>query len=148
MGDGRGDWQTADCSSAGLLPPAGAHPETVIRVFGVRTVRWRGIFAVHTWIVVKEKDAPSYSRYDYTGAGRADPDERLRAPTVVGSARRRRQSSPSTECEPIVLAALNGIMWQSGMPRLHNVNGFSAGFILGVLGTYLAAWLYGYRRVV
>lgn len=47
----------------------------------------------------------------------------------------------------IVLAALNGILWQSGTPRLHNVNIFSAGFVLGVLGTYLAAWLYGYRRV-
>jgi hypothetical protein len=43
----------------------------------------------------------------------------------------------------IVLAALNGIMWQSGIARLPNVNVFSAGFILGVLGTYIAAWLYG-----
>jgi hypothetical protein len=32
-------------------------------------VRWRSIFAAHTWIVVKEKDAPSYSRYDYTAWG-------------------------------------------------------------------------------
>jgi hypothetical protein len=69
IGDGRGNWQTADRSSAGLLPPAGGHPEAVIRVFAARTVRWRGIFAVHTWIVVKEKDAPSYSRYDYTAWG-------------------------------------------------------------------------------
>ena len=69
VGDGRGNWQTADRSSAGLLPPADAHPEAVIRVFGARTVRWRGIFAVHTWIVVKEKGAPTYSRYDYTAWG-------------------------------------------------------------------------------
>ena len=69
IGDGRGNWQTADRSSAGLLPPAVAHPEAVIRVFGARTVRWRGIFAVHTWIVVKEKGAPTYSRYDYTAWG-------------------------------------------------------------------------------
>ncbi len=47
----------------------------------------------------------------------------------------------------IVLAALNGIIWQLGLPRLHNVNVFSAGFTLGVLGTYIAAWVYGYRRV-
>ena len=67
--DARGNWQTADRSSAGLLPSASAHPEAVIRVFAARTVRWRGIFAVHTWIVVKERDAPSYSRYDYTAWG-------------------------------------------------------------------------------
>jgi hypothetical protein len=41
----------------------------VIRVFGARTVRWRSVFAVHTWIVVKEKGAPGYSRYDYTAWG-------------------------------------------------------------------------------
>jgi hypothetical protein len=34
----------------------------------------------------------------------------------------------------IVLAVLNGIAWQAGMPRLHSLNVFSAGFALGVLG--------------
>jgi hypothetical protein len=46
----------------------------------------------------------------------------------------------------IVLAVLNAVAWQTGMPRLHNANVFSVGFVLGVFGTYLAAWLYGYRR--
>lgn len=69
LGDGRGNWQTADRSSAGLLPSASDRPEPVIRVFGARTVRWRSIFAVHTWIVVKDKNAPAYTRYDYTAWG-------------------------------------------------------------------------------
>jgi hypothetical protein len=47
----------------------------------------------------------------------------------------------------IVLAVLNGIVWQAGMPQLHDLNVLSAGFALGVLGTYIAAWLYGYRRI-
>ena len=47
----------------------------------------------------------------------------------------------------IVLAALNGITWLVGMPWLHDLNVFSAGFVLGMLGMYIAAWLYGYRRV-
>ena len=47
----------------------------------------------------------------------------------------------------IVLAALNLIAWQAGMLRLHGLNVFSAGFVLGVLGTSIAAWLYGYRRI-
>ena len=47
----------------------------------------------------------------------------------------------------IVLAVLNGIAWQAGTSRLHGLNVFSAGFVLGMLGTSLAAFLYGYRRV-
>jgi hypothetical protein len=46
----------------------------------------------------------------------------------------------------IVLAIINGIAWQAGTPRLHSLNVFSAGFVLGVLGTCIAAFLYGYRR--
>jgi hypothetical protein len=69
LGDRRGNWQTADRSSAGLLPKPSDHPEALIRVYAARTVRWRGIFAVHTWIVVKERGAPRYSRYDYTAWG-------------------------------------------------------------------------------
>jgi hypothetical protein len=47
----------------------------------------------------------------------------------------------------IVLAVINGMAWHVGTLRLHNLNVFSAGFALGVLGTYIAASLYGYRRV-
>ena len=68
-GDGRGNWQTADRSSAGILPLPATHPEALIRVFAARTVRWRSIFAVHTWIVIKEQGAATYSRYDYTAWG-------------------------------------------------------------------------------
>jgi hypothetical protein len=69
LGDRRADWQIADRSSAGLLPQPAAHPDALVRVYGARTVRWRGIFAVHTWIVVKERNAPRYTRYDYTAWG-------------------------------------------------------------------------------
>ncbi len=47
----------------------------------------------------------------------------------------------------IVLAVLNGIAWQAGMPWLHSLNVFSAGFVLGVLGTYISAFVNGYRRI-
>lgn len=69
LGDRSVDWQMADRSSAGLLPPAAAHPEALVRVFAARTVRWRGIFAVHSWIVVKPANASRYTRYDYTAWG-------------------------------------------------------------------------------
>ena len=47
----------------------------------------------------------------------------------------------------IVLAVLNGIAWEAGASRLHGLNVFSVGFVLGVLGTSIAASVYGYRRV-
>jgi len=95
LGDARGNWQTADRSSAGLLPNASAHPDALIRVYAARTVRWRGIFAVHTWIVLKERGAPRYSRYDYTAWG--DPIRVDGLPrTDDGSALCPNPSSPST----------------------------------------------------
>ena len=63
------NWQIADRSSAGLLPPAVAKPEAAVRIYAARTVRWRGIFAVHSWIVFKDKNAATYTRYDYTAWG-------------------------------------------------------------------------------
>ena len=69
LGDRSVDWQAADRSSAGLLPPAAGHPGALVRVYAARTVRWRGIFAVHSWIVIKERNAPRYTRYDYTAWG-------------------------------------------------------------------------------
>jgi hypothetical protein len=69
LGDRSIQWQTADRSSAGLLPSPAEHPEAMVRIFAARTVRWRGIFAVHSWVVVKERNEPGYTRYDYTAWG-------------------------------------------------------------------------------
>jgi hypothetical protein len=64
------DWRTARWSSAGILPGAASDPEARIVVFAARTAGWRGIFAVHTWIVVKGAGADEYTRYEVTGFGR------------------------------------------------------------------------------
>lgn len=63
------DWSASGRASAGLLPPPDAAPGAVIRVYAARTVRWRGIFATHTWLVVKEAGAARYDRFDYTAWG-------------------------------------------------------------------------------
>lgn len=65
-GDG---WWTADRSSVGMLPVPDASQPAMVRVLAARTVRWRGIFAVHSWIVVKDAGADRYRRYDYTAWG-------------------------------------------------------------------------------
>jgi hypothetical protein len=66
---GHTNWRSADRSSTALLVPANVNPEAVVRVFSARTVSWRGIFATHSWIVIKDKDARAYRRYDYTAWG-------------------------------------------------------------------------------
>jgi hypothetical protein len=55
-----------DWSSAGLLPAAAASEPAAIYVFAGRVARARGIFAHHHWVVVKERGAPRYQRYDVT----------------------------------------------------------------------------------
>ena len=63
------DWRGADRASTGLLPPAAAHPDAAVRVFAAPTVSWRGIVAVHSWVVVKDAGARAYDRYDLTAWG-------------------------------------------------------------------------------
>ncbi len=63
-------WYAADWSSARLLPPPAAKPEAMVHVYAARTGRWKGIFAHHSWIVVKERGAPHYSRFDMVAWGR------------------------------------------------------------------------------
>lgn len=46
----------------------------------------------------------------------------------------------------VVLAILNGTVWFVGAPWRHRLGVFSAGFALGMLGMYIAAQLYGYKR--
>jgi Protein of unknown function (DUF3750) len=75
-------WSAADWSSAGLLGSAEETPQAVVRVYAARTARWRGIFAVHTWLVVKRAGALRYARYEVVGWGDPvrqnafDPDAR------------------------------------------------------------------------
>lgn len=86
-------WSEADWSSAHLLPAARAKPEALVHVYAARTGRWKGIFAHHSWIVVKERGASSYTRYDKVAWGRPvkidgwAPDARWygHRPYLVGS---------------------------------------------------------------
>ena len=89
------DWRRADWASAKLLPAASIEPEATVHIFAARVGRWRGIFAHHSWIVVKEANASAYTRFDVVGWGTPvrvngwAPDGRWfgHAPTVVADLR-------------------------------------------------------------
>jgi Protein of unknown function (DUF3750) len=61
------NWATADWSSAGLLPAAQAEQGASVTVFAAPTGRWKGVFAVHCWIVLKDAGGAKYTRYDVAG---------------------------------------------------------------------------------
>ena len=104
-----GDWRTADRTSAGLLPPLST-PAALVRVFCAPTVRWRSIFAVHCWIVLKPQGAAAYTRFDYTAWGDPvrrngfEPDGRWfgRAPAMVFAA----DGEAAGAMIPVMLAAV------------------------------------------
>lgn len=62
-------WAQADWSSAGVLPDAARVSEPVVHVLAGRTGRWKGIFAHHTWIVIKARNARTYTRFEVVGWG-------------------------------------------------------------------------------
>jgi hypothetical protein len=73
------DYRTADWSSTGSLPRATAAPEARVLILSGRTGGWKGVFAVHSWIVLKPENATQWQRYDVVGWG--EPlRENFRAP--------------------------------------------------------------------
>jgi hypothetical protein len=71
-------WSSARWDSAGLAPDPASHPDPVVQVYAARTWGWRGIFAVHTWIVMKREGAAAYERYDVVRWGLASDGSSVR----------------------------------------------------------------------
>ena len=62
-------WAEASWSGSGILPTAASAPDAAVYVLAGRTGAWKGIFAHHSWIVVKAKGAARYTRYEVVGWG-------------------------------------------------------------------------------
>jgi hypothetical protein len=116
-GSGTG-WRTADRSSVGALPDPVRHQGAVVRIFSAQTVRWRGIFASHSWIVFKPDGASTYSRYDYTAWGELpirrngfEPDGRWfgHVPATVFAA----DGDPATQLLPKIETAIAQYTWRN-----------------------------------
>jgi hypothetical protein len=110
MSQGReASFARVDWSSAGVLPPATTNQAASIHIFAGRVARNRGIFAHHHWIVLKERGARRYSRYDVTRwAGLREngwaPDGRWfgDTPVLVGKL----EGEAAEQAMPHVLAAI------------------------------------------
>ncbi len=62
-----GDWRSASREPVGIAPDPADTPEPVIQVYGARAFHWRGVFAVHTWISVKRRDAREFTTFEVIG---------------------------------------------------------------------------------
>jgi hypothetical protein len=65
----RGNWAELSREPSGQAPDPTSTPEAVVQIYAARTVGWRGLLAVHTWIAVKQSGAASYTRYEVIGWG-------------------------------------------------------------------------------
>ena len=68
-GDAPRSWRDADWSSTGMLQPATADSAARVVVFTGAAGAWKGVFAVHSWIVFKRENAARWTRYDVVGWG-------------------------------------------------------------------------------
>jgi hypothetical protein len=62
-------WHQADWSSTGTLPAAAQYRPARVLVLSGRTGSWKGVFSVHTWIVLKREGETRWRRYDVVGWG-------------------------------------------------------------------------------
>jgi hypothetical protein len=62
-------WSTLPHGPTGQAPDPATTPEAVVQVYAARALGWRGVFAVHPWVVVKSREATAYRRYEVIGWG-------------------------------------------------------------------------------
>lgn len=106
-----GDWRTADRSSSGLAPKPEVEQRAIVQVYAARAVRWRGVFAVHSWIATKEARADHYTTYHVMGF-------RIKR---TGSAIVVDKDIPDRKwfgAEPILVAELVGDKAQKAIPKI------------------------------
>lgn len=109
-------WNRADWSSTGSLPAARSNPQAMVRIYAARSGRWKSIFAVHHWIVVKPAGG-EYSRYEVVGWGTPvrrnnyPPDARWYSndPKVVHEVR----GAAAEHLIPLITNAVADYQWQA-----------------------------------
>jgi hypothetical protein len=69
VGDAPRSYRDADWSSTGTLPPASQEKDARVLVMTGTAGAWKGVFAVHSWIVLKRENADAWTRYDVVGWG-------------------------------------------------------------------------------
>src|SRR6478609_8530497 len=69
MDNGPRSWRDADWSSTGMLPAAADCTPARVIIFTGKAGAWKGIFSVHSWVVLKRANEKRWTRYDVVGWG-------------------------------------------------------------------------------
>ncbi len=69
VGNDPRSWRDADWSSTGMLPPARDFTPARVVIFTGTAGAWKGVFSVHSWIVLKRANESRWTRYDVVGWG-------------------------------------------------------------------------------
>src|SRR6478672_3007210 len=69
VGNDPRSWRDADWSSTGMLPAAASFAPARVVIFTGTAGAWKGVFSVHSWIVLKRADEKRWTRYDVVGWG-------------------------------------------------------------------------------
>jgi hypothetical protein len=105
-------WRSADWSATGILPDASAAEDAAIYVLSARTGGFKGAFAVHSWLVLKQAGGNRYARYDKVGWGSpirrdsyaADAAWYSNTPWIVASVTGKRAEALLPEIEAAIAA--------------------------------------------
>ena len=69
IGNDPRSWRDADWSSTGILPKAADFTPARVIIFTGTAGAWKGVFSVHSWIVVKRANDARWTRFDVVGWG-------------------------------------------------------------------------------
>lgn len=61
------DWRTASRESAGIASDPATDKQAVIQFYAADAFSWRGWFAVHTWVAIKQRNAEEYTVHEVVG---------------------------------------------------------------------------------
>ncbi len=69
IGNDPRSWRDADWSSTGILPKAADFAPARVVIFTGTAGAWKGVFSVHSWIVIKRANDVRWTRFDVVGWG-------------------------------------------------------------------------------
>ena len=98
--------------SVGIAPDPRETREALVQIYAARAYAWRGIFAVHTWIALKPRNAPRYTVLQVLGWWPYPEEHPLRVSRVLHPDRRWHGAAPE------ILYALRGESAEAAIPKI------------------------------
>ncbi|MBF0286119.1 MAG: DUF3750 domain-containing protein [Magnetococcales bacterium] len=104
-------WMTASREPTHTAPTPQEHPEAMVRLYMARTFSWRGIFGMHPWFALKEKNADHWTVLEVLGWN-------LRRDKSVVEVRPDAPDRLWYEAQPRLMFELTGTKAESAIPKM------------------------------